>query len=133
MICFAGVRFIHQNTLCVAAFSHGFKPVGSRQHGQGGYEFYPRATLLHRAKPFSPCVLLWLLLTRRASLSALKITGAGASGAACLARSSGGASICVWGRAALSIKGGDNNGGLGLFHLQPVTLYLVTTPARNPP
>ena len=28
---------------------------------------------------------------------------------------------------------GGNNGGLGLFHLQPVTLYLVTTPARNPP
>ena len=23
---------------------------------------------------------------------------------------------------------GDNNGGLGLFHLQPVTLYLVTDP-----
>jgi hypothetical protein len=23
---------------------------------------------------------------------------------------------------------GDNNGGIGLFHLQPVTLYLVTDP-----
>ena len=54
-------------------------------------------------------------------------------GAACLARSSGGVSIWVRGRAALSIKGGANNGGIGLFHLQPVTLYLVTTPARNPP
>ena len=128
MICFAGVRFIHQNPLCVAAFYHGFKPVGSRQHGQGGYEFYPHPTLSHRAKPFSASVLLWPLLTRRALLSALKVTGAGASGAACSARSSGGASICVRGRAALSIKGGGNNGGLGLFHLQPVTLYLVTDP-----
>ena len=87
-----------------------------------------RPSLSHRAKPVSPSVLLWPLLTRRASLSALKVTGAGASGAACSARSSGGASICVRGRAALSIKGGGNNGGLGLFHLQPVTLYLVTDP-----
>ena len=78
-------------------------------------------------------MLLWPLLTRRALLSALKVTGAAASGAAFTARSSGGASSRALGRAALSIKGGGNNGGLGLFHLQLVTLYLVTTPARNPP
>jgi hypothetical protein len=47
MICFAGVGFIHQNTLCVTAFYHGFKPVGSRQHGQGGYGFYPQTPLYH--------------------------------------------------------------------------------------
>ena len=50
MICFAGVRFIHQNPLCVAAFYHGFKPVGSRQHGQGGYGFYPRPLFITPSK-----------------------------------------------------------------------------------
>ena len=29
---------------------------------------------------------------------------------------------------AFNQRGGGNNGGLGLFHLQPVTLYLVTDP-----
>ena len=37
--------------------------VGSRQHGQGGNEFYPRPSLSHRAKPVCPSVLLWPLLT----------------------------------------------------------------------
>ena len=40
--------------------------------------------------------------------------------------------MCVGPSGAFNQRGG-NNGGLGLFHLQPVTLYLVTTPARNPP
>ena len=35
---------------------------------------------------------------------------------------------CAWPSGAFNQRGGGNNGGLGLFHLQPVTLYLVTDP-----
>ena len=35
--------------------------------------------------------------------------------------------MCVGPSGAFNQRGG-NNGGLGLFHLQPVTLYLVTDP-----
>ena len=34
---------------------------------------------------------------------------------------------CAWPSGAFNQRGG-NDGGLGLFHLQPVTLYLVTDP-----
>ena len=50
MIFFAGVGFIRQNTLCFTAFYHGSKPVGSRQHGQGGYGFYPRPLFITPSK-----------------------------------------------------------------------------------
>ena len=35
--------------------------------------------------------------------------------------------MCAGPNGAFNLRG-DNNGGLGLFHLQPVTLYLVTDP-----
>ena len=128
MICFAGVGFIRQNTLCVTAFSHGSKPVGSRQHGQGGNEFYPRPLFI------KPSKTLFALRAFVAFIDPARIVigpkgnrrrriGGRMFGAVLWRRS-----IWVRGRAALSIKGGGNNGGLGLFHLQPVTLYLVTDP-----
>jgi hypothetical protein len=38
---FVGISFVRQNTLCFCSFYHGPKPVGSHQHEQGWYGFYP--------------------------------------------------------------------------------------------
>jgi hypothetical protein len=125
-ICCAGASFIRQNALCFTPFYHGSKPWALANIGRRDMDFIREPLFIAPNKT----LVAWHALAAFLDLTGIVV---GTKGNSCRLGRSLIFGVILWRSLNMRMwpsgafnQSGVNNGGSGLFHLQPVALYLAT-------